>query len=66
VYDIFGPGVNLAARMESLAEPMTIAVSSETYDRIGNDFLCTDLGEAQVKGFGTQRIYRLDAETARR
>jgi adenylate cyclase len=66
VYDIFGPGVNLAARMEALAEPMTIAMSSMTYDLICDDFVCTELGEEEVKGFGTQRIYRLDAEAARR
>jgi adenylate cyclase len=66
VYDIFGPGVNLAARMESLAEPMTIAVSSNTYDLIRNDFHCSEVGEEDVKGFGTQRIYRLDGEVPRR
>ncbi len=27
VYDIFGPGVNLASRMETLAEPMEIAIT---------------------------------------
>jgi adenylate cyclase len=62
VYDIFGPGVNLAARMEALSEPMQITVTQETYDLIHEEFLCTDLGEAEVKGFGTQRIYSLDGE----
>ncbi len=65
VYDIFGPGVNLAARMESAAEPMTIAVSEHTYELIRNDFLCTDLGEVEVKGFGMQHIYSLDGEPTR-
>ena len=62
VYDIFGPGVNLAARMEALSEPMQISITQETYDLIHEEFLCTDLGEAEVKGFGTQRIYSLDGE----
>ena len=62
VYDIFGPGVNLAARMEAAAEPMTIAVSQHTYELIRNDFVLSDLGEIEVKGFGTQRIHSLDDE----
>lgn len=62
VYDIFGPGVNLAARMEALSDPMTITVSDSTYRLIKDRFACTDLGEVEVKGFGTQRIYSLDGE----
>jgi adenylate cyclase len=66
VYDIFGPGVNLAARLESVAEPMQIVVSEATYRLIANDFRFTDLGEVEVKGFGPQRIYSLDGEDPRR
>jgi adenylate cyclase len=66
VYDIFGPGVNLAARMEALSEPMQITITQETYDLVHEEFLCTDLGEAEVKGFGTQRLYSLDGEWERR
>jgi class 3 adenylate cyclase len=64
VYDIFGPGVNLSARLEALAEPMQIVLSKETFSRVGHQFITTDLGEYDVKGFGTQRLYSLDAETA--
>lgn len=64
VYDIFGPGVNLAARMESLAEPMQVTISEPTYHLIKDDFICTDLGTAELKGFGEQRIYSLDRELA--
>jgi adenylate cyclase len=62
VYDIFGPGVNLAARMESLAGPMQITISESTYLLIKDDFVCTDLGEFEVKGFDPQRVYSLDRE----
>jgi class 3 adenylate cyclase len=62
VYDIFGPGVNMASRMESLSGPMEITVSEDTYRLIRDEFSCTDRGEVEVKGFGTQRIYTLDAE----
>jgi len=62
VYDIFGPGVNMAARMEAQAEPMQIVITSDTYSRIKDDFECTDLGERDIKGFGDQRLYSLDDE----
>ncbi|MFA9431854.1 adenylate/guanylate cyclase domain-containing protein [Egicoccus sp. AB-alg2] len=66
VYDIFGPGVNLAARLESLAEPMQILVSEPAYQLIRNDFVLTDLGIVEVKGFGPQQLYSLDREEPRR
>ena len=66
VYDIFGPGVNMAARMEAFADPMQIVVTSTTYGRIKDDFTCSDLGEHEIKGFGTQQLYSLDAEWSHR
>ncbi len=62
VYDIFGPGVNMAARMESLSEPMKITISENTYRLIKDDFICTERGEFEVKGFGQQVLYYLDRE----
>jgi adenylate cyclase len=66
VYDIFGPGVNLAARLESHAEPMQIVISEPTYRLIANDFTFTDLGVVDIKGFGEQHLYSLDGEDPRR
>jgi adenylate cyclase len=63
VYDIFGPGVNLAARMETLSEPMRITISESTYQLIKDDFVCTPRGEHEVKGFGTKTLYFLERET---
>jgi adenylate cyclase len=62
VYDIFGPGVNMAARMEALAEPMQIVISEATHTMIGDEFTCSELGEQDVKGFGSQRLWALEAE----
>ena len=62
VYDIFGPGVNLAARMEAISDPMQITLSADTYELVREDFVCGDLGELEVKGFGTQHVYSLDGE----
>jgi class 3 adenylate cyclase len=62
VYDIFGPGVNMAARMETLSEPMRITISEDTYQLIKDDFVCTERGEFEVKGFGMNNLYYLDRE----
>ncbi len=62
VYDIFGPGVNLAARMESLSEPMRITISENTYNLIKDEFICSERGEFEVKGFGPTVLYFLDRE----
>ena len=59
VYDIFGPGINLAARLEALAGPMDIVLSEEMYQRLRAQFHIEDMGEAEVRGFGQKRIYRL-------
>jgi TolB-like protein/class 3 adenylate cyclase len=50
-HDIFGDGVNIAARLESIAEPGGICISSSAYDhiqgKVGIEF--TDLGEQTLK-----------------
>ncbi|MBT4488743.1 MAG: adenylate/guanylate cyclase domain-containing protein [Rhodospirillaceae bacterium] len=65
VYDIFGPGVNMAARMESFSEPMRITMSSETYDLIADDFIVEDRGFHEVKGFGNTELFFLEGEKER-
>jgi class 3 adenylate cyclase len=62
VYDIFGPGVNMAARMETLSEPMQITISEHTFELIKDEFECSERGEFEVKGFGTQKLYFLERE----
>ncbi len=59
VYDIFGPGINLAARLETHAGPMTILMSEEMYERLRSYFHIEDRGEAEIRGFGIKRIYEL-------
>ncbi|OSI25794.1 adenylate/guanylate cyclase domain-containing protein [Bradyrhizobium canariense] len=50
-HDIFGDGVNIAARLESIAEPGGICISSSVYDhvrgKVGIEF--ADLGEQNLK-----------------
>ena len=65
VYDIFGPAVNLAARLESLSEPMQITLAEDSYKIIQEDFVCTERGEFEVNGHGTLHLYSLDDEVRR-
>src|SRR5262249_13984278 len=50
-HDIFGDGVNIAARLESIAEPGGICISSSAYDyvrgKVGVEF--AELGEQNLK-----------------
>lgn len=62
VYVIFGPGVNMASRMETLSEPMKITISEDTYQLLKDDFVCEERGEFEVKGFGKQTLYYLIRE----
>lgn len=65
VYDIFGPGINMAARMETLSEPMRITISESTYQLIKDDFDCVERGKFEVKGFGESTLYYLEREHPR-
>jgi len=65
VYDIFGPGVNLASRMETTSEPMRINLNEDTYQLIKDDFECTERGEFEIKGFGELNLYFLERELPR-
>jgi adenylate cyclase len=60
VYDIFGPGMNMAARLEQICEPMQILVSDETHEQIVSEFRMSDLGVQDIRGFGKKRVWRLD------
>ena len=62
VYDIFGPAVNYAARLETLCEPMQILISAELAELIGDEFIVRSLGPMEVKGFGTSEVFALEDE----
>jgi adenylate cyclase len=49
--DIFGDGVNIAARLEALAEPGGICLSRVVHDQVRDklDLPFEDMGEQQVK-----------------
>ncbi|MHA1152219.1 MAG: adenylate/guanylate cyclase domain-containing protein [Alphaproteobacteria bacterium] len=60
--DIFGDGVNIAARLQQQAEPGGITISEDVYRQVETKLplVCTDLGEQQVKNLRrTIRAYRI-------
>jgi len=63
--NLLGDGVNIAARLEAIAEPGAICISAAARDHIGNKLPLTfdDLGEQQVKNIAQAiRVYRVQAE----
>jgi adenylate cyclase len=62
--DVYGDGVNIAARIEGLAPPGGIAVSAMVHDNVGSrlDLAFEDTGEQQLKNIARPlRVYRLAA-----
>jgi adenylate cyclase len=62
---IYGDGVNIAARMEALAEGGGVCISSTVYDAVEGKLACgfDFLGEQQVKNIAKPvRVYRVRAE----
>jgi adenylate cyclase len=53
-HNLFGDGVNVAARLEALAAPGGICISGAVYDQIRNkvDLSFDDLGERSLKNIG--------------
>jgi TolB-like protein len=65
--DIYGDGVNVAARLEALAKPGSICVSRVVRDQVRDklDFGFEDLGEQSVKNIARPvRVYRVDTGIA--
>ena len=63
--DLYGDGVNVAARLESLAEPGGICISRAARDQVRDKFPLNfeDLGEQSVKNIARpSRVFRLAIE----
>jgi adenylate cyclase len=65
--DIYGDGVNVAARLESIAQPGCIAISQSVREQVGNRLDCVfeDLGEQELKNMERPvRVYSISPENA--
>src|SRR5690349_12312727 len=63
---IYGDGINVAARLEGLAEPGGVLVSQAVHDQVRDrlDLAFEDLGERQLKNIARPvRVYRLQMPT---
>jgi predicted ATPase/class 3 adenylate cyclase len=58
-----GDTPNISARLQNLAEPNAVVISSATYRLVENHFDCASLGEQRLKGFSQPlQIYRVRDE----
>ena len=60
--DIYGDGVNIASRLESIAEPGQVYISGGIYEQIKNKLVCgyESLGDRKVKNITDPvRVYRV-------
>ena len=65
--DIFGDGVNIAARVEALAKPGSVYVSDVVHQQVADkvDFDFEDLGPQSLKNIARPiRVYRMGGEMA--
>ena len=65
--DIFGDGVNVAARLESIAKPGGITISGSVRDHVGNrlDLAFEDMGEQTLKNIERPiRVYSVSLNTS--
>ncbi|MDY7012688.1 MAG: adenylate/guanylate cyclase domain-containing protein, partial [Cyanobacteriota bacterium] len=65
-YDLWGNTVNIASRMEASAEPGTIQVTPETYERLKDKYWFDKRGTIEVKGKGAMTTYWLREKQERR
>ncbi|MEQ8348087.1 MAG: adenylate/guanylate cyclase domain-containing protein [Sneathiellaceae bacterium] len=52
VYDVFGPAVNLASRLQSLSEPMEISVHQDMLGEVMDEFALSRFRTETVRGLG--------------
>ncbi len=59
IYDVFGPAVNCAARLQALAEPMEIAVCASMETEVIDEFELADTRTEVLRGFGELQVGHL-------
>ena len=52
VYDVFGPAVNMAARLQHFANPMKIVCPASMKPELLDAFQMSDIGSYEIKGMG--------------
>ncbi len=55
-FDVWGSVVNVASRMTEFASPGSVAMTRESWNRLGGQFAGRSLGQMDVKGLGFREI----------
>lgn len=62
-YQMIGSTVNIASRVQSVAQPGEILLSAEVFPRLQEDFVCEDNGLVELKGYGPMHTWRVVSRT---
>lgn len=60
VYDVFGPAVNMAARLQVFAHPMKIAAPLEMKPDLIDGFQVDEIGSYDIKGLGKMELINVE------
>ncbi|MGB7439728.1 MAG: AAA-like domain-containing protein [Coleofasciculaceae cyanobacterium] len=62
--DVFGDGVNIANRLQSIAAPGGICISSAVYEAVKThlELKVTQTGDWEIKGIGFMQLYQVSAQ----
>ncbi|SHE70958.1 Adenylate cyclase, class 3 [Ruegeria intermedia] len=61
VYDVFGPAVNIASRLQVFANPMNIVAPEEMKYALIDEFQIADLGAVDIKGMGRMDLINVSS-----
>lgn len=61
VYDVFGPAVNMASRLQIFANPGNIAAPESMKFALIDEFQITDIGTVAIKGLGDMELINVAA-----
>lgn len=59
IYDVFGPAVNCAARLQSLSNPMEITVCATARQDLEEEFDLGNVRSENLRGFGELRVAQI-------
>lgn len=59
VYDIFGPAVNLASRLQECSEAMEVTINGPVKEALNEQFVIESGGTRKIRGFDDQDIYKI-------
>ena len=62
VYDVFGPAVNMAARLQVFAKPMKIVAPAGMKFDLIDEFQITDIGPHDIKGLGEVELVNVSSK----